>query len=304
MKLTAGFHFHKFIAGNEKTDRAKPVCRPGKFITSGPPSGRSRVPEGELREMRGNIGFKVFFITLILIIVNSMSTYAADPALEEYGVELGKCVKGGLVDYEGWSKDRGGLDGFLETLKRIYIRPLPPDETKAQLINAYNALMISMILDNYPVGDVLDIEPDVFSRKALNIAGEMVSLDDIEYKNLTKTGDPRVFFATVGGARGDPDLLAEPYIAEALDRQLDDAARRYLSEPKGMIVFEKEHEISLGRVFEEFGDEFGKNAGERIRYLSKFAPADMKSFLLENSDSLKIGYIEFDGSLNETREAR
>lgn len=161
---------------------------------------------------------------IILVIASFLLSHSVSAIAGNYEEELKKYNYSGYIDYLNWAKSHEGLDTYIESLRMINLGSLSKNESKALLINAYNAGMIWLIIQNYPIEGVFDIEPKVFEQKAINIGGAMMSLDNIEHNYLRKTGDHRIHFAIVCGSIGCPDLSADLYNAEGLDEQLDKAA--------------------------------------------------------------------------------
>jgi hypothetical protein len=217
---------------------------------------------------------------------------------EKYGAELEKYVKSGFVDYKSWSKEHDGLDGFIESLKNAKLDSLSANQTKALLINAYNAGMIKSILENYPLESVSDIEPNVFGQKSIDIGGKMYSLDDIENGFLRKMGDNRIHFTIVCGSMGCPDLSSEIYRPQAIDEQLDSAGKRYLSQDKGMTIDKDSATVSVSMIFNWFGSDFGKTEAEQLVALSQYLDKEDAAFIRENADKIKVNYIDYNWSLN------
>jgi hypothetical protein len=235
------------------------------------------------------------FVLTIALLFSSLDALAST---EKYEGELNKYVNSGYVDYKNWSKNHEGLDEFMKSLETVVLDSLSIPESKALLINAYNAGMIWLILQNYPVEGVFDIRPKVFEQKAINIGGEMLSLDDIENGYLRKMKDHRIHFAIVCGSNGCPDLSSEVYDAGTLDERLDSAAREYLSRPKGMVVEEEKKVVLLSKLFDWFGSDFGKTDAEILEQLSRYLPDGEAAFIHENAQKVMIRYIEYDWSLN------
>jgi len=217
---------------------------------------------------------------------------------EKYEEELKSFIISDYIDYKNWSKEHDGLDEYAEFLKTVELDSLSENEFKALLINAYNAGMIRLIIQNYPIEGVFDIVPEVFEQKTINIGGRMLSLDDIEHNYLRKTGDCRIHFAIVCGSKGCPDLSSEIYKAESLEEQLDAAARKYLSQSKGMVIERESSVVLLSMVFKWFGPDFGEIEAERLEVLSQYLPDDQAGFVRENIETVMLRYIEFDWSLN------
>ncbi len=218
---------------------------------------------------------------------------------EAFNASLGRYVKEGVVDYTGWARDLDGLNRFVDFLEEVELESLSPDEKKALFINAYNAFMLRMIFDHYPLKSVFEIKPDPFKQKRFNLGGDKVSLDHIEHEMLRKMGDARIHFAIVCASRGCPDQASEVYRAERLDEQLDKAARRYFSQDKGLVVEgNPPRRIRVSKILEWFGKDFGRGDEEKVRFITRFAPKEWKASLEKGADSLSLGYLDYDWSLN------
>jgi len=237
-------------------------------------------------------------IILGIIIIWILPAMSAPDSTKKYEEELGKYVSSGNVDYKNWSKDHEGLDEFMKSLETAVLDSLSADEYKALLINAYNAGMIWLILRDYPIKSVFDIKPKVFEQKVINIAGRMLSLDDIEQKYLGMLGDNRIHFAIVCGSRGCPDLSSRIYEAETLDERLAVAARKYLSQPRGLVIEEDTGEVLLSMLFDWNSSEFGSTRPAVLKVLAEYLPDEQAEYVRENALKVKIRFIDYDWSLN------
>jgi len=233
-----------------------------------------------------------------IIIIWILPAKSAPVSTEKYAEELGKYVSSGRVDYKNWSKDHEGLDEFMKSLETAVLDSLSANEYKALLINAYNAGMIWLILREYPIKGVFDIEPKVFEQQVINIAGRMLSLDDIEQKYLGMLGDNRIHFAIVCGSVGCPDLSSRIYEAETLDERLDDAARKYLSQPRGLVIEEDTGVVLLSMLFDWYSADFGSSRPAVLKAFSQYIPEDQAEYVRENASKVKIRFIDYDWSLN------
>lgn len=244
------------------------------------------------------------FTMTALFIMSSALTIVSTPAdPSSYGEELGKYVSEGSVDYEEWSRDRDGLDSYIASLGSVDLEDMPEKERKTLFINAYNAFMIWLILEHYPIESVNEIKPKVFEQKSLDLGSVKVSLDRIEHEYLRPMGDPRIHFAIVCGSKGCPDLSSELYRPESLDEQLDEAGRRYLSQPKGLVVENVDTDrpvVKLSKIVEWFGGDFGETRALQLRALAVYAPPEYQNILRRKADTARIEYIEYDWSLNGT----
>lgn len=86
--------------------------------------------------------------------VNRPTSSGFDQTYALFGRELSKYLENGNVHYKSWKEDPAGLDQFLQSLadlpKQEYER-FSTEQKKAFWLNAYNAITIKVVLDNYPI---------------------------------------------------------------------------------------------------------------------------------------------------------
>lgn len=206
----------------------------------------------------------------------------------------------GIVDYQGFIKDKVKLEQYLNALSSS-----PPDkntwtenEQLAYWINAYNAFTVKLIVDNYPVKSIQDLHPTfkiplintVWHKKFFQIGGEDTSLDQIEHKILRKEfNEPRIHFAINCASVSCPPLRNEAYVAEKLDQQLEEQGRIFINNlPYNKINADK---VEISSIFKWFKGDFTKN-GSIIDYLNKFSKVQISS-------NAKISHLEYNWDLNE-----
>jgi hypothetical protein len=199
------------------------------------------------------------------------------------------------VDY-GNLREHGlaELDLYLRELARPWPEGMQPEETKAALINSYNALTVRWILSNYPVKSIWRTE-DPFRVARHTLDGNSVSLDQIEGR-LRAMGDPRIHSALVCAARSCPPLLREAYVAARLDEQLDDNVRRWLANPLSNELAPENRTARVSQIFNWYAGDFEQSGGVR-EFLARFAPARDAAFL-SNPDA-KIEYETYHWGLND-----
>lgn len=168
-----------------------------------------------------------------------------------------------LVDYEGLSRDPD-LRQALAEVQRCDLSDLETEtQQKAFYINAYNLFVLNMITEHWPVASIRQIGSlfrPVWSHPAGQIAGQKVSLGDLEHHILRSYNDPRIHFALACSAISCPDLSAEPYTAERLEQQLDEQVRGFLgNRSKGMSI--SQERVSLSPLFSWFAEDFAVTDG-------------------------------------------
>ncbi len=193
------------------------------------------------------------------------------------------------VNYKALKEhDRAALDRYVQSLAAPW-PAMSPDARKAALINAYNALTILWIVQNYPVESIWRTKKP-FTDKRHTVDGKKVSLDDIETELRSK--DPRIHAALVCAARSCPPLRREPYSAERVNRQLDDNMREWLSMPDRNRFDKAGNTAYISKIFDWYGKDFDRLGGVRA-VLAKYVPA---------SKAMKIKYQDYRWGLNDTSD--
>lgn len=198
----------------------------------------------------------------------------------------------GNVDYMGFKKELETLDKYLEQLGNFSIDENWSREKKlAYFINLYNAATVKLILDNYPVESIKDINRP-WDKAWIRQGGELVSLGKIEHKILRKMDEPRIHFAINCASYSCPKLLNQAFTEDKLEQQLDLVTNDFINDSDRNILSEKK--IELSRIFKWYQKDF-ENEGSLIAYLNQYS----KSYI--NPD-VKIDYLNYNWSLNEIKK--
>ncbi|MBO2008546.1 DUF547 domain-containing protein [Hymenobacter negativus] len=206
----------------------------------------------------------------------------------------------GLVDYKGFQADEQVFNQYLAMLSKT-----PPAanwskaEQMAYWLNAYNAFTIRLILDHYPVQSIKDIGAKIkipfvttpWAAKFFSIAGEKMSLDNIEHGILRKKfDDPRIHFALVCAALSCPRLRNEAYTAAKLDGQLEDQGRDFLNNPAKNKPGKAAAQLS--KYFDWYKGDWTQNNLSVAKWVNKYATVKM-------DDNTKITYLDYNWNLNK-----
>ena len=197
----------------------------------------------------------------------------------------------GNVDYQGFMKESETLNLYLEQLGSNTVNENWSREKKlAYYINLYNAATVKLILDNYPLASIKDINKP-WDKAWIRYGGELISLGEIEHKILRKMNEPRIHFAINCASYSCPKLLNEAYTEGKLDNQLDKATKDFVNDPGRNII--SENKVELSRIFKWYNKDF-ENNGSLVVYLNQY----LKSSI--NPD-VKIEYLKYNWSLNEIK---
>ena len=186
---------------------------------------------------------------LIVLALAAPGGASFDHAYVRYAKVIRDHVRMPSVDYSALKKGRAALDAAVDAFAQATDaeeRAWTRDQRLAFWINAYNAFTLRAIVDHYPIrAPWLTLQPrnsirqidGVWTTMRWRAAGREVTLDDIEHQILRRElKEPRIHFAINCASVSCPPLPPEPYRAETLDAQLDEAARRYLASPEGLRV--------------------------------------------------------------------
>ena len=257
-----------------------------------------------LQQMISPVTLAAFLAGLIAVAAPvAAAAVPADPA--PWGRVLDRFARDGGLDYAGLQRSRGDLDAYLESLAAARLDGATEEQRTAFWSNAYNAVVAHFVLDDYPDLDSVKDVPGFFDRRRQAVAGEELTLDEIEDRAL-ETGDPRVHFAVVCASTGCPELRAEPFVAERLDRQLEEQTRAFLADPsKGLRLDREAGTLWLSSLFMWYADDF--TGGSRV--IAYFARGRVLSWVLdylppEQAAELerlqpRVRYLEYDWSLND-----
>ncbi|MGH7884344.1 MAG: DUF547 domain-containing protein, partial [Thermodesulfobacteriota bacterium] len=151
-----------------------------------------------------------FFLLLSLFVCGLEGlVFAAefDHEYNNYKEKISKyiSVKNGLINYKQIKIHSRGIANFLEVSSKITKDSYDKwDENQklSFLINLYNVSTIKLIIDNYPINSIKEIDSP-WDLKFIDFLGSKISLNNIENELIRKSfDDPRIHFALVCAAKG------------------------------------------------------------------------------------------------------
>lgn len=189
----------------------------------------------------------------------------------------------GFVDHDGLAPvlralDERALDALPQQRARLAayrdrLEAVDPDllsraEALAYWLNLYNAgaLDLAATAQLGSAETVLRVR-GAFAATWATVAGEDLSLNDIEHGKIRRFGDPRIHGALVCGSASCPTLRYEPFEGPRLDAQLDDQMRTFLA-GGGAATDRSDGVLRLSRVFRWYGGDF-----TRPRRMPTWVPA-------------------------------
>ncbi len=278
-------------------------------------------------------GIMLFFLAIAITGCTTIQPVIRDQQTAEPGIFTNESFdrvlqqyvnERGFVDYIALQKDPDNLEDYyyqITTYSPDSHPDLFPTENHklAYWINAYNAGAMKAVLTYYPIDSVLDVkQPGIFfflSNKSgffffqrLKFGGKTTSLYYLENSVIRKRfGEPRIHFAVNCASVSCPRLPMQAFSGDALDRQLDDETRLFLTEDRNFRIDHEEKVIYLSSIFKwyekDFVDWYGKKYPEGqaslLSYIELYLEPEKAEELKTVGDSYKIDFIPYDWNLND-----
>ena len=208
---------------------------------------------------------------------------------------LDGAVKGAKVDYDVVTAHQKDLDAYLAKVASADVSTLDKASALAFWTNAYNALVLKAVLVHDRPKSVLDV-PGFFDKRTHRVAGETLTLNQLEETKIRSRGDARVHFV-VNCASGDcPPLRDRVYTGEDWEAALEAQTQAYLTRKGEVVVDKKAKTIRVVKLFEWYAGDFGGDAGAR-KFIARYRP-DLAATVLD--PSFKLVYRPYDWALNAT----
>ena len=215
------------------------------------------------------------------------------------------------VDYAALKQDAATLQRYLDQLSTVPADDFDAWQAEQQLaflINAYNAFTLKLILDNSPLASIRNIGrfwENPWKMRFFELLGESMHLDQVEHEIIREPGrydEPRIHFAVNCASVGCPALRDEPYVAERLDAQLEDATARFLRDRTRNRWEADRERLAVSSIFRWYSEDFDKAAGSLNKWLAGYAVLfsddEAVQAQLRRGD-FSVRYLDYDWSLNE-----
>jgi len=236
-------------------------------------------------------------------------------------------VRDGFVYYAALKADRSRLDRYLNVIDE---RPAgwaswTDAQQAAFWVNAYNAVVLRTVIDHYPIrgraanypsASIRQI-PGAFETRTHRLAGERLTLDQIELEKVAAFDDPRLLLALGRGAVGSPRLRSEAYRPPQLEAQLQAAVGEFATTPRYVQLDRESQRLRVSPILSwrearfaaAHADDNGQLAPGRtpleraiVALIGPHLFPSEREFLAENR--FQLVYQEFDWRLNDLTGGR
>lgn len=204
--------------------------------------------------------------------------------------------KNGFVDYKGFKNNELKLDEYLALLSfQTPLATWTSEQKLAYWMNAYNAFTVKLILKNYGVASIKEIQSDTSPWKIpfFKIGSEEFTLDKIEHEILRKQfQEPRIHFSIVCASFSCPKFRNEAFIADKLEEQLEDQTSDFINDPDKNSL--NDTPIGVSSLFQWYWDDFSNEFNDTrtlIKWMNRYAATPLDS-------STAITYLPYNCALN------
>ncbi len=257
-----------------------------------------------------HLQLSVILIASTLSILSLPSAFAdEDNAVQIWAQTLAQYVDNkGYVDYDGLHKSRADFDQFILVIQTTGPISTPKkyagaNSQLAYYINAYNAMVFKGVIDRGPEKDSVwkgwVSGLNFFVRMDIVVDGVKTNLKKLEDKTVrAQFKDPRIHAALNCASVGCPRLIQEPYVAEILDQQLNNAMREFLNDDMHVLVNAAKNKVGVSKIFDWYESDFldyehrqdnteGSKNSRLIAFINRYRdkpsriPIDYKVHILE-----------------------
>jgi len=197
------------------------------------------------------------------------------------------------------ASDKMALRDYLARLQSTDVTLLNRNEQYAFWLNLYNASVVNVVLDNYPVKSILNIKSNVldvkgpFNDTVATVNGQKLTPDTIESGIVRPIwNDPNLHYGFNCAAVSCPNLLSKAFTGDTINAQLAQAAISFINEPRGVKL--DGGKLVASKIYFWYSEDFGGENGI-VKHITKYANDRTKSLL---SGKTKIDRYEYDWALN------
>lgn len=238
---------------------------------------------------------KIIFLYLIIPFLSF-----AQPDYKAYETFLQKYVTAsGKVNYKKIKAKSSELDVLVKNFQNnAPSNKWSKNEQLAFWLNAYNLFTIKLVVDNYPLKKITDLDNGkTWEVQRIKIGNETYSLNQIENVIIRpKFRDARIHFALNCAAKSCPPLFNKAFTPLKLEAQLEERTKAFINSNSNQI---SEKKIKISKIFEWYASDFKPLGLEThtkekhiLSFIDKYSPVAI-------SKDATIEYLEYNWNLNE-----
>ncbi len=224
---------------------------------------------------------------LVFLLVCMTTCLMAQPNYKNYDAFLQKYVNSsGKVNYKKIKKSE------TEALAKEFQAAIPQknwskNEQLTYWLNAYNLFTIKLIVENYPVAKITDLDKGKpWDVKRIDLGGKTYSLNDLENEVIRPTfKDARIHFAINCAAKSCPPLYNKAFTSDKVQTLLESRTKAFLTSKANVLA---EKKVKISKIFDWYKTDFG----ELNVFLSKYSTVKV-------AKDAVVEFADYDWNLNE-----
>ena len=258
--------------------------------------------------MRPELKVPVLGFVLVGLLAGLPRAHAVTFSHDDWQEVLGRFVSPeGLVDYPGLAEDRAALDRYIGALAVFGPTTHPErfparDDQLAYYLNAYNALVVSGVLDrgiDRGVWGATGTGFGFFVRTKFSIDGRTISLRELENKLIRdQFGEPLIHAALNCASLSCPRLRQDAYQGATLRAQLESGMVEFVAQERNCRIDPDRRSVTLSKIFDWFRADFvagGSREGDAglIDYVNRYRMTDDQI-----PSGFRVEFAKYDKGLN------
>ena len=229
-------------------------------------------------------------IIVLSIYLTGICSFYAQPDYKSWDEFLKKYVSAvGDVDYKSIKANKKSLDSIVRSFSIVTVIPSwSKNDQLAFWINAYNAFTIDLIVNNYPLKSIQNLDGGKpWDVKRISIGNKKYSLNNIENDIIRPHfKDARIHFAVNCAAKSCPPILNAAFSGKTLDAQLDAVTKKFINNTKFQSITPSR--LTLSKIFEWYAADFG----EIVTFMNKYST-------IKINKNAQVTFREYNWALNE-----
>jgi hypothetical protein len=195
----------------------------------------------------------------------------------------------GKVDYEEWNKSQEEINNYINMLSKHDLKFNSEQSEKAYWINLYNASTIQIVLKNYPINSIREINNGkVWDEKFISVQGVFYSLNQIENEILRKKfNDARIHFGINCAAISCPKLNNKAFTSSNVNVELEKLTSNFINTNSKITS----NSIVVSKIFDWYKEDFKQNGG-LIDYLNNY-------LIKKVPKNIHVDYSNYNWNLNK-----
>ena len=229
---------------------------------------------------------------VFILFIYTQNILQAQPDYTSWDKFLKKYVSvSGDVDYKSIKTNKKEIDTIVKSFSNVVVQTSwSKSDQLAFWINAYNVFTIQLIVDNYPIKSIQNLDGGkTWDIKRITIAGKKYSLNNIENDIIRpQFKDARIHFAVNCGAKSCPPLLNGAFFGKSLETQLEAVTKKFINNSKFQTI--SASKLTLSKIFDWYAVDFG----DINTFVNKYSTVKV------NKNAVVI-FKEYDWTLNDKK---